>query len=667
MTREVDTITVVGAGSMGHGVAELAALNGFDVRLRDIEQEVLDKAMENIRWSLDKLVEKDTVPQDQADTAYDRITATTDLQEALDGTDFVIEAVPEDLNLKQKIFADLEDATEDDVILASNTSTMRITEIAEKVQDPSRVIGMHFFNPVLLMDLIEIIRGDETSDEAVEVTTQVSETLGKTVVVCKEDVPGFITSRLVGAFTNSAIQALEQGEGSKEEIDAALKFDAGFPMGPFELADYTGLDIAHHAGNYIAERLGEAYRPPEAIDELVEAGKLGKKSGEGFYDYSEQEKPDIRPDQAGKFDAKLVLAPVANEAAKLLQQGAGSAEDIDKAMRLGAAFPKGPLAWADEVGLDVVVDTLNAIHEATGDEVVEPASALTERVDAGNLGKSTGEGFHTYDATEDAEEGLQLETVQVDVDEDTMVGTITLDRPHRMNAISGQLIDDLNTALTELDGDDRVRCILLTGTGEKAFCVGADLQESGGLEPAMGAQLARANHLVNQRIEQLDKVVVAGLNGYAFGGGLELALACDFRVAAKRAKVSQPEIKLGLIPGAGGTQRLPKLIGLSRAKEFVLLGERWSAEDAEDIGLLHRVYENDAFREEAHAFAAKLARGPPIAQRLAKQALNAAPTTEISAGMELESSAFGVLLSTEDVMEGVASMFQKKDPEFQGK
>jgi enoyl-CoA hydratase/3-hydroxyacyl-CoA dehydrogenase len=662
--EDIDLITIVGAGSMGHGIAEVAALHGFDVRIRDIEQEILDEAMEKIEWSLDKLVDKDQVPRDQADAALERISTTTDLEEAVQGTDFVIEAVPEDLDLKQDIFQDLEAATEDDVVLASNTSTIRITEIAKKVDDPSRVVGMHFFNPVIRMDLVEIIRGEDTADRAVDATSDLAEAMGKTVVVCHKDLPGFITSRLVGAFFNTAASALERGVATKEEIDAALKFDAGFPMGPFELVDMTGIDIAYHTGSYVASRLGDEYAPPSIIEEKAESGDHGQKTGKGFYDYEDGDGPEVRPEQSDAFDENIVLSAVANEAAKLFEKGAGSPSEIDQAMRLGAAFPEGPLEWADGVGLDVVEETLEDLHEETGKSILEPAPAIRERVESGRTGEAAGEGFYTYD---DGEETASYETLQVEVDPEDHVATVTLDRPHRMNSISATLGEELQDALLDLDEDDDVRAVLLTGAGDDAFSVGADLQETGGIPPHEAQQLSRNLFRVTQQIEDMGKIVVAGFNGRALGGGLELGLACDFRVAAKRATVGQPEINLGLIPGAGGTQRLPKLIGLSKAKEMVLLGDDYPAEEAADFGLIHRVYDNDGFDERAREFTAEIAEGPPIAQRVAKGALNAAPDTDLSNGREIEANGFGLLLSTEDVMEGVAAMFGDHEPEFEGK
>jgi enoyl-CoA hydratase len=212
-----------------------------------------------------------------------------------------------------------------------------------------------------------------------------------------------------------------------------------------------------------------------------------------------------------------------------------------------------------------------------------------------------------------------------------------------------------------------VRCIVLTGAGDKAFCAGADLSDVGGMTPASVSNLAREGHWLCIGMEKMGKPIVAAVNGHALGGGLELTLPCDFRVAAKRATFGLPEVTIGLLPAMGGTQRLPKLIGLSRAKEIALIGNRLDAQTAHAWGLVHRVFENESFLKDAQAFAAEIATRAPISLKKTKQLLNAAHDMNILSGMEAEATAFGVLASTEDMLEGVSSMFAKKKPEFQGR
>jgi len=257
--------------------------------------------------------------------------------------------------------------------------------------------------------------------------------------------------------------------------------------------------------------------------------------------------------------------------------------------------------------------------------------------------------------------------VRLEVHADDHVAVVTLDRPHRMNTLTAELLRDLESALDAIEQDPRVRVVILTGSGEQAFCAGADLSDMRQVTPPRMTALARLGHRVCWRIEKLDKPVVAAINGAALGGGLELSLPCDFRVAARRARFSLPEVTLGLLPAMGGTQRLPALVGLARAKEIAMIGDRFDADAALSYGLVHRVFENATFEADTLAFAQRLARRAPIAMGLTKQLLNAAGTSDINTGMEAEANAFGVAASTEDMLEGVSSLFAKKQPNFQGK
>jgi enoyl-CoA hydratase/3-hydroxyacyl-CoA dehydrogenase len=403
-----------------------------------------------------------------------------------------------------------------------------------------------------------------------------------------------------------------------------------------------------------------------ALRAQVQIGNLGKKTGRGFYAWQgSRMTTTLTPEMGAAFDPALVLSVVANEASKLVEQGVATPAEIDLAMRHGCAFPQGPLEWADEVGLDVVAKHLATLEEKGGHAIAEPYEMLVEMVQARKLGKKSGRGFYEHAAQ--AAGAPKYETVLVAVDEAARIGTITVNRPHRLNAINGQLIVDLRKALAEMEDDARVRVVVLTGAGDKAFCAGADLTDVSATTPAQIAELARQGHRMCIDMEKLGKPVIAAINGLALGGGLELALPADFRVAARRAKMGLPEVTLGLLPAMGGTQRLPRLVGLSAAKEIAMLGERMDAEQAKALGLVHRVFDNETFEADVKAFAIEVASRAPLSLKFTKQLLNAAATTDILVGLEMEAAAFGVLASTEDVAEGVTSMFAKKKPEFQGK
>lgn len=281
--KTIEMITVIGAGTMGHGIAQVAALAGYQVFLHDLEADLLEKALVHIRENLDQGVRRAKVTEEQREIALGNLQTTTDLAAAVESAGLVIEAIVEDLKVKQKLFAELDRLCEAGTILASNTSSLSISQIAHATKHPKQVIGMHFFNPVHLMKLVELVRGDATSDETVETAQLVAEKMGKTCIVVK-DSPGFATSRLGVVIGLEAMRMLEQGVASAEDIDKAMELGYNHPMGPLRLSDVVGLDVRLKIAEYLYSKLGtEQFKPPEILRRMVAEGKLGKKSSEGFY------------------------------------------------------------------------------------------------------------------------------------------------------------------------------------------------------------------------------------------------------------------------------------------------------------------------------------------------------------------------------------------------
>jgi len=262
-------------------------------------------------------------------------------------------------------------------------------------------------------------------------------------------------------------------------------------------------------------------------------------------------------------------------------------------------------------------------------------------------------------------EGRTYEDIIVKKEEG--IGWITLNRPHRLNAMTPDMMNEFLSALSDLEVDKEVKCVVITGAGDRAFTSGADFTAFTGITPSMAVDASMKGHELTARIEALGKPVVACINGYALGGGLELAIACDFRIASESAEVGSTEIKRGLMPGWGGTQRLVRIVGLAKAKELVMLGERITAEEAHRIGLVNKVVPRDKLVEETKAFAKQFVEGPSVALKVAKHALNYASQVPLDVGLKFESEAFGVVLSTKDVMEGVSAFLSKRKPEFKGK
>jgi len=281
---EIKKVAVIGAGTMGHGIAQVAATAHYDVCLNDIKDEFLARAKSGIDGSLDRMLKKEKITEQEKQAILSRITFTTDIAKAVKDADLIIEAIPEILELKKEMFKKLDGLSKPEAILGTNTSQNSITEIASVVANPSRVVGTHFFNPPVMMRLVEVVKGLETADSVVEQIRAFATKLGKEIVVCK-DSQGFISTRVLVALRLECYRILEEGIATKEDIDKTLKLALGHPMGQFELADFSGLDIEVPICEGLAKVYGERFRPPQSLVHLVKAGRLGKKSGKGWYNY----------------------------------------------------------------------------------------------------------------------------------------------------------------------------------------------------------------------------------------------------------------------------------------------------------------------------------------------------------------------------------------------
>ncbi|MUV87915.1 3-hydroxybutyryl-CoA dehydrogenase [Natronomonas sp. CBA1123] len=646
---DIDRVTVLGAGSMGHGITEVVALAGYQVTMRDIEQELVDDGYEDIEWSLEKLAEKGLIDQAPADV-MERVDTAVDLEAATEDADLVIEAAPEQMEIKKDIFGQLDEYTPEDAILASNTSSLSITEIATATDRPEQVCGMHFFNPPVKMELVEVIYGDETTDDTAETAYEFVESIDKTPIYVRKDVNGFVVNSVLGPFGDEAAWMASEGVASVEEIDAAMVHQRGYPMGPFELSDMTGIDIGYHVRK-------EAGKPiPPIVEEKVEAEELGQKTGKGYYDYEDGEGTTYEAGQGEDVDWLRIESRIVNEAAKLIGNDVATAEAIDTGLRLGAGFPEGPCRRADKIGLDTVLEKLDDLHEEYGEERYDAADYLRELVEEGNTGENAGAGF--YDYGDSAERDYT--TINHSLNDDGLL-EIELDRQARMNALNGDMMDEIVHLLENVDVDE-VRAVTFEGAGDRAFCAGADITGFAGIEPHEVEVTP-----VFQTVNDFPRPTLAKIDGYCLGGGNELALACDLRIATEDSEFGFPEINLGLIPGGGGTQRAMRMLTEARAKELVFRGHRIDGELAEEWGLINRAVEEDELEETVEEYVSDLVSGPPIALRKAKKVMNEGRDQDISAGLELESQAFGLLLSTDDMMEGASAFMEDREPEFEGK
>ena len=356
-------IAIIGSGTMGSGIAQVAATAGCAVKLFDLNQEALNKSKINLENTLSKLVEKgkfDNLKKSRIQNNIQYISNLNDLTDA----DLVIEAIVENLEIKQKLFADLEKIISETTILASNTSSLSITSIASICKNSERVIGIHFFNPAPLMQLVEVIPAIQTSNEVLEKTTQIISDWKKVVAVAK-DTPGFIVNRVARPFYSEALRIYEEGFANLETIDYAMKTIGNFKMGPFELMDFIGNDVNYTVTEtvFTAFYFDPRFKPSLTQKRLVEAGFFGRKSGRGFYDYNNVKEQIINKDESIlKYIFERIIVMLINEAADTLFLNIASANDIDNAMTKGVNYPKGLLAWADELGIDWCVSKIDELY-----------------------------------------------------------------------------------------------------------------------------------------------------------------------------------------------------------------------------------------------------------------------------------------------------------------
>jgi enoyl-CoA hydratase/3-hydroxyacyl-CoA dehydrogenase len=647
--ENVDHVAVLGAGSMGHGITEVVAMAGFDVTMRDVEAELVEEGYESIRWSLEKLDERGQL-EEAPETVLNRVSTAVDVEAATAMADLVVEAVPERMALKKEVFADLEASADEETVLATNTSSLSVTEIASATDHPERVCGLHFFNPPVKMELVEVIHGEATTEETAGFAAAFVEALGKTPIHVRKDVEGFVVNGVLGPFIGEPAWMVSAGEATVRGADAAMAHERDYPMGPFELADLTGIDVSVHVRE-------EAGRPvPPVLAEKVQADELGRKTGRGFYGYSEGEGPDYEPADGEGFDWLRVEARIVNEAARIVGEGVADPEAVDTGMRLGTGFPEGPCRRGDRLGLERVLGELRELHEETGEDRYRPHPHLVGMVESGRTGEAAGAGFFEYDDA--AASGDEHLTHRLDGDG---LLAVVLDRPDRLNALSPALSAELVDLLSTVD-TDAVRAVTIEGAGDQAFCAGADIDSFAELAPAevdVGE--------VYEAVASFPRPTLAKVDGYCLGGGLELALACDLRVATERSRFGFPEVSLGLIPGGGGTQRTVRELGEARTKELVFRGNHIDADRAAEWGLLNRSVPAAALEETVDEFVSDLLDGPPVALRKAKQVIDEGRDADLETGLLLESQAFGLLLSTADAEEGTAAFSEDREPEFEGR
>jgi enoyl-CoA hydratase/3-hydroxyacyl-CoA dehydrogenase len=661
---------VVGAGTMGGQIAQTIAAAGFPVVLKDIDEKLvkagLDEAEAVTRGQVGKTVERGKLTSEQGEQqiaeVLGRIEGTTSYAPFGD-VDFVVEAVPERMEIKQAVFAELDAATPGHAILASNTSSLSITEIGEATLRPDKVIGFHYFYPASIMPLIEIVEGEETSAETVGATVTFAQAIRKQPITCAE-VPGFVVNRILNSGIAEVWRAQEEKNLSIKQIDEGVGAAGVVPVGPYYLVNLLGLDTVLHVAEHLVESYGEErFYVPKSMQKLVANGKLGAKTGgDGFYD--PQGEPNVPGDSEPDVEELVELLSMKTllEACLVLEEGVATHRDIDFGMMAGAGLDprRGlmpPFMKADSEGLDSILERMESAEERFGDRFAPP-TILRRLVAQGRLGQKSGQGFYAYPQP-DAEQPAEVVKLETRADGVAIAWLAN----GQMNSISPQVVEDLGKVWSQVKGSD-VRALVIASSNPFLYSAGADIKAFTTMDEAAGRQLIDSTHALFKELGTEGVVTIAAVNGLAFGGGCELAMACDVRIAARSAIFGQPEIKLGIIPGFGGTQRLPRLVGTNKALEMNLVGDPVLAEEAFELGLVNRIVEDHELLDTALQWARRLAGQAPLA---VGQIKTVSGKGDLDEGIEAEKSGFAAAFDSEDGKEGIAAFLAKRAPSWKGR
>jgi len=669
---------VVGAGTMGGQIAQTIAAAGIPVVLKDIDDALVQAGLQEARnvtaGQVGRLVEKGKLTAEQGEEriaeVLGRIAGTT-AYEGFGEVDFVIEAVPERMEIKQSVFAELDAATPGRAILASNTSSLSITEIGEATLRPDRVVGFHYFYPASIMPLIEIVEGEDTSAETVTTAVTFAQAIRKQPITCAE-VPGFVVNRVLNSGVSEVWRAQEEQGLSIRKIDEGIGASGLVPVGPYQLVNLLGLDTVLHVAEHLAESYGdERFYVPAGMQKLVSERKLGAKTGgDGFYD--PQGEPNVPGDADPNIEELVELLSLKTfiEACLVLEEGVATHRDIDFGMMAGAGLDprRGlmpPFLRADSEGLDKVLQRMENAQERHGERFAPP-TILRRLVAQGRLGQQSGQGFYAYPRADAEQPGelIKLETRDGDGGEGRVA--IAWLANGQMNAISPLLVEDLAKvwAQVKASSDPPVRALVIASSNPFVYSAGADIKAFTTMDESGGRELLERTHALLREIGSSGVATIAAVNGLAFGGGCELAMACDMRIAARSALFGQPEIKLGIIPGFGGTQRLPRLVGQSKGLEMNLIGDPILAEEAYELGLVNRVVEDHELLDTALSWARKLAGAAPLALEQIKRVSGAGDLDE---GIAAEQAGFASVFASADAREGISAFLGKRAPRFEGR
>ena len=650
---QVRNVTVVGAGNMGSGIAQAFATAGCAVTLSDVDDAAIARGLDRIRKPLAKRVADGKMPQAELDRIMSNLKPQTDLAVALVDADLAVEAVFEDLKVKTDLFRRIDGMAPAKTILATNTSSLYVRDLADATARPDRVVGLHFFFPAAVNRLVEVVRGKSTGREAFSAAFAAVKRAGK-VPIETADAAGFCVNRFFVPWVNEACRIVDEGVADIPTVEAAAKDAFGISMGPFELMNVTGVPISLHAQRTLHRELGAFYEPARGLEKQVER--------KADWDLAGSPKE-------GKVAAAAarLRGVVFGIACQLVEEGVATRRDTDRGATIGLRWKEGPFAMMNALGGS---SSQGASSEgAPGAGGASSAGIRQALHEVKAVSKAWGQAFPVPPSLEiQAKSGKTwpMPAVSVEFLDAGAIALVIFDRPEALNALAEPVLRDLDAALDAIAAQAAVRAVVVTGEG-KAFIAGADIPTMRALDPAGAKAYTELGNRVIDRLASLPCPVIIAVNGFAFGGGLELALAGDLLFAAQDAQLGLPEVGLGIHPGFGGTQRLPRRIGVGAAKDLIFTGRTVKAPEAKELGLVDGVVHGADLLDHCLGVARAIAQKAPLAVAGAKNAIDRGLHTDLGTGLAIEQESVILLFATKDKQEGLDAFVEKRQPKFVGK
>lgn len=546
----VNSVAIIGAGNMGSGIAQKSAQEQFEVQMVDREKQWVERGEKIINDFLEEAIQRRIFKPEKVEEIKNRITGVVGTENVAPDTDLVIEAVFEDFEIKKEVFNILDRVCGEKTILASNTSSLSVNELAKATGRPEKFVGLHFFYHPAKNRLIEIIPAETTSSESLAAVEQYCKTMGKVVIICK-DRPGFVVNRFFVPWLNEACHLVDEGVASIAQIDAVAEKAFNIGMGPFALMNLTGPSIALHATNYLAEQLNcTRYYGAECLKHTI--------ANSGMWEIDENTECD---DETSKIIKERLLGQVFAVSAQIVEEEICSIEDVDRGAKVGLRWAEGPFEIANRIGIE------NA------------------KIMAAQYAKLAG--FELPIWINEKEGSFNFNYIDTKID--GKVARIVLNRPEAMNALNEEVVNQLGKVLDELNSNENISTIILEGAG-KAFVAGADVKyfvdkiREDSIKDIY--DFTSYGHDVLNKLENSQKTTIALTTGLALGGGLELALSCDYRIGTRRSQFRFPETSIGIFPGLGGTQRTPRICGIEAARYAVLAGNFLDSNVASALGII---------------------------------------------------------------------------------